>query len=153
MYGIDGAVLAWFFIGFFLILTELVMPGFIVIFFGVGAWATCLLLELGLIHSFNAQLVVFLIASGASLLLFRKQGKTLFDGKKSGKLGPFESLDDYVGKRAVVVEAIKPGDPNGRVEFNGMLWSAESAETIPAGTPVEIIKRENLTLVVRSIAS
>jgi len=41
MYGIDGAVLAWFFIGFFLILTELVMPGFIVIFFGVGAWATC----------------------------------------------------------------------------------------------------------------
>jgi len=52
-----------------------------------------------------------------------------------------------------VVEAIKPGDPNGRVEFNGTLWSAESAETIPAGTPVEIIKRENLTLVVRSIAS
>ena len=153
MYGIDSAVLVWFFIGFLLIITELVMPGFIVIFFGVGAWVTCLLLELGLVHSFNAQLIVFLLASGASLLIFRKQGKNLFDGKKSGKLGPFESLDDYIGKRAIVVEAIKPGDPNGKVEFNGTLWSAESAETIPAGTPVEIIKRENLTLVVKSIAS
>ena len=153
MYGIDSAVLVWFFIGFLLIITELVMPGFIVIFFGVGAWVTCLLLELGLIHSFNAQLIVFLLASGASLLLFRKKGKNLFDGKKSGKLGPFESLDDYIGKRAVVAEAIKPGDPTGKVEFNGTRWNAESAESLPAGEPVEIIKRENLTLVVKSLSS
>jgi membrane protein implicated in regulation of membrane protease activity len=151
MYGIDSAVLLWFFIGFFLILTELAMPGFIVIFFGIGAWVTCLVLELGLIRSFNMQLVVFLLASGASLLLFRKKGKELFDGKKSGKQGPFESVDDFVGQRAMVVEAIDPGQPGGKVEFHGTRWNAESDEYLIAGETVTIVKRDNLTLIVKSI--
>ncbi len=150
MYGIDSAVLAWFFIGFFLILTELALPGFIVIFFGAGAWVTCLMLEVGLIKSFNAQLIVFLLASGASLLLFRKKGKALFEGKKSGKLGPFESLDDFVGQHAEVVQAIEPGQPGGKVEFHGTLWSAESDQSLAPGAKVTIIKRDNLTLVVKS---
>jgi inner membrane protein len=151
MYGIDSAVLIWFFIGFFLILAELAMPGFIVIFFGVGAWVTCLLLETGLVRSFNMQLIVFLLASGATLLLFRKKGKELFDGKISGKHGPFESLNDFIGQRATVVEAIKPDQQGGKVEFHGTRWSAESAEHLTEGETVEIIKRDDLTLIVKSI--
>jgi inner membrane protein len=152
MYGIDSAVLLWFFIGFFLILAELAMPGFIVIFFGVGAWVTCLALELHLIASFNMQLLTFLIASGASLILFRKKGRELFEGKKSGKFGPFESVDDFVGQRAVVVEEISAGQPGGKVEFHGTHWSAESAESLAVGESVEIIRRDNLTLVVKAIS-
>lgn len=151
MYGIDSAVLLWFFIGFFLILAELAMPGFVVIFFGVGAWVTCLALELSLIKSFNMQLLTFLLASGASLLLFRKKGRQLFEGKKSGKLGPFDSVDDFTGQRAIVVEPIVPDQPGGKVEFHGTRWSAESAESLSAGEPVEIIRRDNLTLIVKSI--
>ncbi|HNW61124.1 MAG TPA: NfeD family protein [bacterium] len=150
MYGIDSAVLVWFLIGFFLILTELALPGFIVIFFGVGAWVTCLLLEIGLIRSFNVQLIVFLLASAASLLLFRKKGKELFEGKKSGKLGPFESVADFVGQRAIVMQSIAAGQPGGKVEFHGTLWSAESDESLAAGETVTIVKRDNLTLVVKS---
>ena len=151
MYGMDSAVLIWFLIGFFLILVELAVPGFIVIFFGVGAWVSCLLLELGLIRSFNLQLLVFLLASAASLVLFRKKGKTLFEGRKSGKLGPYESVDDFVGQRALVVQAIEPGQPVGKVEFNGTLWSADADTYLPAGESVEIIRRDNLTLVVKSL--
>ncbi|HOT98684.1 MAG TPA: NfeD family protein [bacterium] len=150
MYGIDSAVVAWFLIGFFLILTELALPGFIVIFFGVGAWVTCLLLEIGLIRSFNAQLIVFLLASVASLVLFRKKGKAIFEGKKSGKLGPYESLDDFIGQGAEVAQTIEPGQPGGKVEFHGTLWNAESDQHLAPGEKVIILKRDNLTLVVQA---
>ncbi len=151
MFGIDTAALLWFFIGFFLILAELAMPGFVVIFFGVGAWVTTLLLELGLIESFNMQLVTFLIASFASLVLFRKKGRKIFEGKTSAIPRPEDSMDDFKGQRAMVVEDIRADGHPGRVEFHGTRWLAESEIPILNGTPVQIVERKNLTLHVKPL--
>lgn len=140
--------LAWFLVGLLLLLAELITPGFVVIFFGVGAWVTALLIALGLLPTFNAQLLTFMIASVVSLLLFRKKGKSLFEGRRAGGYGANESVDSIVGEKAVVVEEITPRT-TGKVEYNGSHWQAEAEVAIAKGTAVTILERRNLTLIVK----
>ncbi len=150
MCGIQNISLMWFFIGLFLILAELAAPGFIIIFFGIGAWVTTLFIELGLAPTFNSQLIVFLLASIASLLIFRKKGQQVFAGRIWGKSSPDGSVDEIKGKRAVVKEDIAP-NRRGKVEFHGTLWEAESEFSIKTGAIVEVVERNNLTLRVKPL--
>lgn len=140
--------LAWFLVGLLLLLAELVTPGFVVIFFGVGAWITALLIALGVLPSFNAQLLTFMIASVVSLVLFRKKGRSLFEGRRAGGYGASEAVDSVVGENAVVVVDIAP-NVAGKVEFNGSHWQAEADVAIAKGTTVTVVERRNLTLIVK----
>ncbi len=142
--------LAWFLVGLLLLLAELVTPGFVVIFFGVGAWVTALLIAFGLLPSFNAQLLSFMLASVASLLLFRKKGRSLFEGRRAGGYGANDAVDSVVGEKAYVVADIAPNAP-GKVEFNGSHWQAEAGVAIAKGTTVAIVERRNLTLIVKPL--
>jgi membrane protein implicated in regulation of membrane protease activity len=117
----------------------------------VGAWITALLVGVGILPSFNAQLLVFLISSVLALALFRRKGKRLFEGKVTRVWNPESSMEDVRGQRAVVLQAITPGSPGGRIEFHGTSWSAEADVTIPAGQMVEITGQDNLTLRVKPI--
>jgi membrane protein implicated in regulation of membrane protease activity len=143
------AELLWFLVGLVLILGEMAVPGFVIIFFGAGAWVTALLTGLGITESFNAQLLTFLVSSILSLVLFRKQGKKYFEGKVSGASG---DLDDVKGQHAVALNDIVPGKAGGEVEFNGSTWKAESESRITKGSDVEIVERKNLTLKVKSVS-
>jgi inner membrane protein len=151
MLGTLNPALVWFLVGFVLLLAELVLPGFVVIFFGIGAWMTALLLLIGVLKSFNSQLLVFIITSIVSLIIFRKKGKRIFEGKTSGKLAPNQSVDDIKGEKALVVEAVLPGKLGGKVEFHGTLWEAEADEPIERGSVVEIVGRVNLTVKVKPL--
>ena len=151
MFGIGGAELMWFILGLILLLAELALPGLVIIFFGIGAWVTALAIWLGLVSSFGVQLLTFLVSSVLSLALFRKHGKKYFQGDISGKLAPGQSLDDVKGEKAVVIAAIKPKGLDGKVEFNGTVWAAESDVAIEKGAAVEIIERTNLTLKVKPL--
>ncbi len=142
--------LAWFLVGLLLLLAELVTPGFVVIFFGIGAWITALLVALGILPTFNGQLLTFMLASVATLVLFRQKGKALFEGRRAGGYGANEALDSVVGERAVAVGAIEPG-AGGKVEFNGVHWHAETEVPIAAGATVTIVERRNLTLFVKPL--
>ena len=148
----ETAVVMWFVIGLVLALAEFILPGLVIIFFGAGAWMTALALLFGVIDSFNEQLMVFLVSSILSLVLFRKQGQRTFEGKVSGRLAPGESLEDVHGQRAVAITAIKPKALGGKVEYNGTPWPAESEVEIAPGTVVEIIRRTNLTLIVKPLS-
>jgi membrane protein implicated in regulation of membrane protease activity len=150
MFGSLNPVLVWFLIGLVLLIAETVLPGFVIIFFGLGAWVTTLLLLLGLIDSSNIQLLVFLVSSILSLILFRKKGRRIFEGKTSGKLAPDQSLDDIKGQKAVVIETIKP-KTGGKVEFHGTVWEAESDVPIEKGTVVQIVDRFDLTMKVKPV--
>jgi membrane protein implicated in regulation of membrane protease activity len=81
MFDNASAELLWFLVGLVLLISELALPGFVIVFFGVGAWITGLLVGVGLLSSFNAQILVFLISSVLTLALFRRKGKRLFEGK------------------------------------------------------------------------
>lgn len=137
--------LYWFLLGLVLMLSELVLPGFVIMFFGIGAWITALCIFFGVADQFNVQLVIFLASSVLSLVFFRKHGKRYFTGKVSAKL---DDIDDVKGARAVVVEDISLQRP-GKVEFHGTNWNATAEQEIAKGTPVEILERQNLTLKVR----
>ena len=143
--------LYWFLLGLVLMLSELALPGFVIIFFGIGAWITAFCIWLGVADEFNTQLVIFLASSVLSLVLFRKQGKKYFQGKVSGTMDDVSKLDDVKGERAVVVEDIIPKDLAGKVEFHGTNWNAIAEAEIKKGTTVEILERQDLTLKVKPL--
>ncbi len=141
-------VLAWFLIGIFFYVVELVLPGFVIFFFGIGAWCTALAVYLADI-SLSAQLGVFLITSLITLFLLRKYIQTVFIGS---------AQDDDASVRAqpvsdigVVMEDIVPPG-KGRVKYGGSFWKAVADEPIRSGTTVKIIGQDNLEVTVRPVS-
>lgn len=137
----------WLAVGLVLMIAEVVTPGFILFFFGLSAVLVGLLSFIPAIAvSGTLQLLLFAVLSVATLMLLRRQMKALFTGRSRN--GQPEIDDALVGRHAVVTERIAaPRD--GKVEVNGVLWSATAGEAIEAGAPVEVVGREGLTLRVR----
>ena len=108
-----------------------IVPGFILFFFGVGAWLVailCLFLDIPI----NLQIVIFLGTSLLTAALFRKWVKT--------KLGMYREADqvledELIGKRAVAETDILP-DQQGKVDFRGTIWDASSDVAVKAGETV-----------------
>jgi membrane protein implicated in regulation of membrane protease activity len=141
--------LVWFIIGFILIVLEFIIPGLITLFFGIGAWIVCLCC-LFFDVPINVQLFIFIICSILSLIYLRKRFKSLFE-KKADKVSlAIDELEEFIGQRAIVTKKITP-NKNGRIEFRGSHWNAESDETIMKGKSVEIIAKKNITLIVKSL--
>jgi inner membrane protein len=134
----------WFIIGLVLFLLELVIPGFVIFFFGVGAWVTallCLIADPGL----NLQAIVFAVASVLSLVGLRKIIQKRFFYSKAELSEEVE--DEFSGHEAVALTDMKPGQ-NGKVEFKGTQWKAESASVISEGDSVIIKEKQNFKLIV-----
>ena len=153
MDGFDAVI--WFVAGVVFFLAEMAIPGFIIFFFGIGAWVVGIATLLGL-HNLTIQLIIFIVVSVLSLILFRNKSKTIFRGREK----TFESKDDKMlndfiedirGKKAMVTVDIVPGEISGKVEFRGTSWKADSDVEIKAGTVVEIIDKENITLKVKPV--
>jgi membrane protein implicated in regulation of membrane protease activity len=105
----------WFIIGLVLLLLELVMPGFVIFFFGVGAWITallCLFTDPGI----NVQVVVFAVSSVLTLIIFRRMIKNKFIYNKDDRSEAVE--DEFTGKEAIAIADFRP-DKTGKVEFKG----------------------------------
>jgi membrane protein implicated in regulation of membrane protease activity len=144
---LKNPAVVWFLIGLLFALLELAVPGLILIFLGIGAWATALL-SLVFDWSVGTQILVFAIASVIALVALRNWFKRRFFQQKSG---PEETDDEeLIGKTARVEQAIAPLVP-GKVAFKGALWKAESDETIEAGSLVEITRKNSITLFVKPI--
>lgn len=143
--------LFWLIIGLALMLLEMAAPGFILFFFGIGGLVTSLVALIGL-EDIALQMVIFIVTSLVTLLLFRKKWKNIFKGGyKLAKASGDEQFDDYVGKRAIVKKDINPEGIGGKIEFHGTLWNAIADTFIAEGKTVEIISRENLVYKVREI--
>jgi len=139
--------LLWFGLGVVLLLLEFANPGVVLIFFALGAWLVallCLTMDLSL----NLQLGVFVISSVVLLLVFRSRIKGRIDGRQPTAGGG--ASDEFVGRRALVTREIR-SQRRGRVAYRGTNWDAEAGERIPEGATVEIVDKENLTLVVKKI--
>ena len=138
--------LLWFALGVVLLLLEFANPGVVLIFFALGAWLVALLCLTADI-SLNLQLGVFVISSTVLLLVFRSRIKGRIDRRRPAAAGV---TDEFVGRRALVTREIR-SDRAGRVDYRGTTWDAEAAERVPEGAAVEIVGKQNLTLVVRKI--
>lgn len=116
---------------------ELAVPGFVLIFFGLGAWIAAIMtfvLNVGL----NVQITVFIIASLALLFLLRRYAIKTFTGKSSAENRLDQELDEVIGKTARVTKEITPDNP-GTIKFRGSFWTASSDQAIPRGASVTIL--------------
>ena len=134
----------WFIIGLALFLLELVLPGFVIFFFGVGAWVTallCLIADPGL----NLQAIVFAVTSILSLVALRKiiQKKFFYTKDELSK----DVEDEFSGREAIAMTDFEPGE-NGKVEFKGTQWKAESLSSIREGDRVIIKEKDSFKLIV-----
>ncbi|MBN2213551.1 MAG: NfeD family protein [Bacteroidales bacterium] len=143
--GFFNPTVIWFLIGLVLLVLELIIPGFVIIFFGAGAWVTaimCLIFPMGI----NMQVAVFTFSSVILLLLLRRYIRKQFFSE--GKSGVETLTDEFLGKTAVVESDIRKGYP-GKVSFKGTTWNALSEETIKKGHSVEIIGKDSINLIVK----
>ena len=138
-----NAAVIWFIVGFVLFLLEFVIPGFILFFFAVGAWIVAIL-SLFFDLSINAQLIIFLVSSILTTLLFRKGVKKIILTKKHSS----EIEDEFVGKTGKAETFIGPGQ-NGKVDFKGTSWDARSEDIIEKGENVTIIGNDSILLIVK----
>jgi membrane protein implicated in regulation of membrane protease activity len=137
----------WFLIGLLFALLELVVPGLLLVFFGIGAWIAALLTLLFDV-SIGVQIFTFVLASVLSLVFLRNWFKKKFFQESNIENNSFD--DELTGKTALVETTIEKGKP-GKVMFNGTLWDASSDSTIDVGTHVEIINKKSITLIVKPI--
>lgn len=137
----------WIIAGVLLILSEFVVPGVVICFFGMGAILTGVLLVF-FDFSFPWQLLCAGVSGAVLLLTLRRFVPAVFKGNKADSPQDIDG-DDVCGKVCRCVETISPGH-DGKVEFRGSLWCARSAETIAAGEDCSVEYRENLVLNVKS---
>jgi len=137
----------WVIAGLLLVLSEFAVPGFVVCFFGASAMLVGGLTWLFPGMGAGVKLLVFGVGGLALLLGCRRFMPKSFRGDKRERADNPDD-DELAGSRAVVAEDIGADLP-GKVDFRGSLWRARAAEPLAKGTAVEVVRRDNIELVVR----
>ena len=139
----------WMYAGAFLMLLELLAPGFIVFFFGLSA-ATVGLLRFALGDTLTGtwQMIAFSVFTIIYLVGLRRLLKGLFMGTREASGTDFEH--ETIGRTGKVVQAIRTGLA-GRVLIGDAEWTAVADTEIAAGTDVKVVAQSNLTMKVEAI--
>lgn len=146
---IFNPTLLWFLLGLALIFLEFIVPGVILVFFGIGAWAAAATTYFGLTTSFKFQLMVFALVSIGLLVVLRKWIKGKFYGHVADVQDLSKNIDEFTGQRVVVLQDIIPGKMDGAVEFKGARWRAISEDHIKSRELAVIIGVDGIILSVR----
>lgn len=140
----------WVYVGSILMLLELIVPGFVLCFIGLGAATVGVVRGLaGESFSLAWQLAVFSLSSILYIVLFRRSLKQIFVGTTSLAQTDFDH--DSVGRIARVTVAIAP-PTSGRILLGDAEWTAVSSVALSVGTDVRIVAQDNLTMKVEPIA-
>lgn len=130
--------LIWFLIGIGFLIGEMVVPGFILIFFTAGSWIVAgtvfFLPELEL----TTQIIIFIVSSLVLLFTLRRYGLNTFKGgSKSGVDEEFSKI----GQKALVTEVIDQ-DGYGEIQLDGTFWRATADVQIDKGQRVIVEGQE-----------
>lgn len=142
-------ILVWFLVGIVFLALELVLPGLIVFFFGIGAWCTALAVYLIPMPLTQAtQLLIFLAASLVALLLLRSTLKKVF----LGSTVEVDAMNGHPIAEATgeIIEDIIP-PATGTIKYGGSFWQATADVPLAKGTIVRIVEKTNLTVKVAPV--
>lgn len=142
----ENLPLIWVTAGIVLILLEFLIPGLIIVFFGLGALVTGLALYAGVPSEGAMPFVLFGSSTLILLFVLRNRFKETFQGKASN---PNEELDDEFVGHSVTVINWNTATNSGRISFRGTVWDARSTEPIETGGYAVIEKRDGATLTVK----
>lgn len=141
--------LFWFLSGVVLFILEMVVPGFVLFFFGVGAWITALLswlLPIGI----NSQILIFTVSSVIALLALRRLVKKSFIGDSTN-----ENEEDSLAEKGSHVEIIQDIIPpaEGKVRYSGTTWRATADRAMKSGDLAEIVEQQGLLIKVKPVTN
>lgn len=132
-----SAPVLWFMAGVALFGCELISPLFMLMFFGLGAWAAGAAALLG--ADTAMAFGVFSVVSVGSLLLLRRTLVRVFSGRS--RVAP-EVGDGshflHTGKTGVLTRPVGPG-LTGEMTFEGSYWRVTCEQALPEGTEVRIV--------------
>ncbi len=140
----------WLYVGAFLMFAELMVPGFVIFFFGLAAAAVGMLLFVlpqNLQPTPAWQMALFTLFSIVFLVTLRRMVKSVFLGDRVAS-DPLRS--EYVGRFCEVVSAIAPTAP-GRVILGDAEWNAVADVELEVGARARVIGQDNLTLKVEAV--
>jgi membrane protein implicated in regulation of membrane protease activity len=131
----------WAILGIALILSELVIPAFVLVWFGLGALAVAVLMALSPDIPLTAQILVWIAASVALVLLWFKVFKPQLPKSLSGRASA-----QAIGEVGLLVTSVEPFQ-KGSVRFQTPLigsdvWDCVADESITTGTRVKVISVE-----------
>lgn len=89
--------LLWFIIGLALFLLELIVPGFIIFFFGFGAWVTALVCMIKT-PDINLQIIIFAMSSVLSIAVLRRMIQERFFYNKNNHSDSDVADDEFTSK-------------------------------------------------------
>jgi membrane protein implicated in regulation of membrane protease activity len=149
-------VLFWFLLGFMFLILEVLTPGIVFVFFGLGAW-----LVMGVVYFLPHlgspfQFLIFTVSSVIFLIMLRRHISDIF--RRDRKEDPTDSLsesmfaENFLGKEVDVIKEIFPGRP-GLVELNGTNWTAKSDQPLATGDRAVVINVANLEVMVKKLGS
>jgi len=140
----------WALIGIACIGLELLMPGFVIFFFGLGGLSTALFsLIPGVQNLVWLQIVFFIVSSILSLVILRKHFTHIFKGSVMNSSSSGLS-DNPAGTLVEVVETVSPAK-EGRIWYNGTTWKARSRqETLEVGSMARIVIQDGLTIIIEA---
>jgi hypothetical protein len=140
--------LFWLFAGGVLVLLEFLIPGLVVVFLGLGALLTSVVIYLGWLNDPIALLVFFVLSSILMLATLRRFVMRFYPADSEQVEADEDKL--LIGQKATVVSPVYHSDFSGRIRFSGTTWPARNANQgeIPVGTKVVIVGRENINFVV-----
>ena len=140
--------LIWFLIGVGFLIGEMMVPGFILIFFAAGSWVVAISVFFLEDLALTTQIIIFIVSSLVLLFTLRRYGLKTFKGQSN------TGVDDEftkLGQKAVVTKAIEQ-DSYGEIQLAGTFWRATADIPIDKDQRVIVEGQEannNLVLKVR----
>jgi membrane protein implicated in regulation of membrane protease activity len=146
------AWILWTVLGVILIIAEIFTPGFVLLWFGIGALAAAFAGLVG-ITSLTAQFLIFILVSVALTAASRTIFVNYFSREKTGtdlKTG----VDALPGQVGTVVSSSRGALNEGAVKVYGSTWTAypaEGEEPLEAGDRVTVERVQGASIYVRRV--
>src|SRR5919202_5385748 len=154
MMDVSWAWIVWTVLGVILIVAEVFTPGFVLLWFGIGALAAALAGLVG-VTSLPLQFLIFALVSISLTAASRTIFVNYFSREKSGsdlKTG----VDALPGKIGTVVSSSRGALNEGAVKVYGSTWTAYPAageEPLEAGDRVVVDSVQGASIYVRRVGS
>ena len=134
----------WLIIAILFFILEMMGPGFLLFWFGVGALITTIVSIF--VDNVIIQIGVFAISS--TLLLFCTKP---FVKKVTKNETVLTNVYSIIGKNGIVTKEINTLKGSGQIKINEELWSAKSStnDIIPEGTTVTVLQIDGVKALVK----
>ena len=140
----DSIYFIWFLVGTAFFIGEFILPGFILAFFGLGAFIVSLVLYFYSEFSFDNQILLFAVSSLILLFSLRSYVKKIFTGQERVDEDEYFGNDQFKESSkesfGVVVGKL-PSKGFGKIKYRGTFYKAKSIsnEAMIDGENVKVI--------------